>query len=671
MQTISSFTETVAGKIIGWVTIGVLVLVPYFGVRGYMYNLVSSKSIWFMIVMELVAITTGIIFLLRNKSGRIVLNPMLIAGVVFLSVYLLATIIGVAPAVSFWSKAARVTGLFFLIHVFFTSCLIAVYARDGKWVKRLLGAVLYSGIAFSLLSWLGNDGFNWKLFSYTQGQGFTIGNTTFAGTFLILSFIMGLWYVWGIEWKKNPWWKKALPFVMLFNPIILNINLFNGKTSWAELFHNPMVLIGPARAAAVSIIAAAVLWIGYRLINNIKKQNIRRGAIGGSVTILVIIFIGAIVSFAQPTGLVRTEFEKLSGGGRPLVWTIAGTAIAERPLLGWGPDNFDKAFQKHFNNQLFLPQYNETWFDRAHNIFIDTLVDTGVLGLIAYLSLYGAALFAVWRVMKRSSESSKNVAVIVTIGLLVHLLDIQTAFDTVVSFIFLGTLFAVIAGYVGSQKDWKSFTVPRWGMVAAGVILIVVSGIGFHYTNVIRASNQANSDARAAGSSAKRLVQYKIMFDTPMDEQAVLWRTVSDLEQGIMKTPQTLSDPKTVAGYISEFMYFEDVFKAHLAQHPDDYRSYLTLADTMMFMKLLDQDQLDQAKIYLDQAEQLVPSNPMPYVMRSVIAVYQNKFKDAYANIAHAQAVVPGVPYFDDTAAWIAKQQKTFPELDFRIIERI
>jgi len=83
---------------------------------------------------------------------------------------------------------------------------------------------------------------------------------------------------------------------------------------------------------------------------------------------------------------------------RFVVWERAVTGWLERPLLGWGPENFNVMFQRHFNPVLFLPEYGqEIWFDRAHNIIVDTLVTVGIVGLLAYFGIFLATLLILWQ----------------------------------------------------------------------------------------------------------------------------------------------------------------------------------------------------------------------------------------------------------------------------------
>src|SRR4030042_1250042 len=63
-----------------------------------------------------------------------------------------------------------------------------------------------------------------------------------------------------------------------------------------------------------------------------------------------------------------------------------GRAGWGRALIGWGPDNFDVAYNKFYDPST--QKYEVTWLDRAHNKLLDVLVMNGVLGLIIYLFMW-------------------------------------------------------------------------------------------------------------------------------------------------------------------------------------------------------------------------------------------------------------------------------------------
>jgi hypothetical protein len=156
-----------------------------------------------------------------------------------------------------------------------------------------------------------------------------------------------------------------------------------------------------------------------------------------------------------------------------------------------------------------------------------------------------------------------------------------------------------------------------------------------------------------------------------VDKPTFIWRTATDLERGILEKPEILSNPEKVKDLIAEFAYLENEYAEYLEKNPGDFRSILNRADILLFTRLLGEEHLLESRKYVDQAQKLVPQHPIPYIMNSVIALYQNDFKGAYGFIEQAKAVNPDIEYTRRTEEWIKKQEKTFPEIDFRFIEYI
>jgi tetratricopeptide (TPR) repeat protein len=75
------------------------------------------------------------------------------------------------------------------------------------------------------------------------------------------------------------------------------------------------------------------------------------------------------------------------------VWTISFKALQEKPLLGFGPENFNIAFNKYYDSSL--PGLNSQWFDRAHNIIFDLAVPFGLPFFIVYVLIFVILFFKV------------------------------------------------------------------------------------------------------------------------------------------------------------------------------------------------------------------------------------------------------------------------------------
>ncbi len=82
-------------------------------------------------------------------------------------------------------------------------------------------------------------------------------------------------------------------------------------------------------------------------------------------------------------------------------WKISLKAIKEKPLFGFGPENFSIGFDKYYDPSLPLiqkdPYMHTSWWDRAHNFIFEIGVTAGIPALIIYLFLFGV-LF--WQLQK-------------------------------------------------------------------------------------------------------------------------------------------------------------------------------------------------------------------------------------------------------------------------------
>jgi O-antigen ligase len=103
-------------------------------------------------------------------------------------------------------------------------------------------------------------------------------------------------------------------------------------------------------------------------------------------------------------------------------WGSAWKGFLERPILGWGPENFSAVFDKYFDTRHFVPsRQTETWFDRAHSVFLDYLSEIGILGLLSYLAIFGVIIWEFFR-KHRQSEARSTSRTILTRGLILSLL---------------------------------------------------------------------------------------------------------------------------------------------------------------------------------------------------------------------------------------------------------
>lgn len=146
-------------------------------------------------------------------------------------------------------------------------------------------------------------------------------------------------------------------------------------------------------------------WVGL-LVAGLVVAVVRRRAVLGRMTMVgAIVGIGVVAFVAG--GWLLPEAERPqdavgrdAGSARLDEWTVAARSIADRPILGAGPEgyrivagrNIDESYERAHGRRV-LP-------DRAHNGFLDV----GAAGGVPAMALYGVLLWLVgrrvWRVLR-------------------------------------------------------------------------------------------------------------------------------------------------------------------------------------------------------------------------------------------------------------------------------
>jgi len=99
---------------------------------------------------------------------------------------------------------------------------------------------------------------------------------------------------------------------------------------------------------------------------------------------------------------VRQIFDPVANLGRSQIWRANLDMIADRPLLGWGYGNYRKFRAPYYQR---YPDADTT--AHAHNNFLQMWVDTGVVGLGAFLFLFWTILRAGWQAYRRLPPSAE------------------------------------------------------------------------------------------------------------------------------------------------------------------------------------------------------------------------------------------------------------------------
>ncbi len=150
--------------------------------------------------------------------------------------------------------------------------------------------------------------------------------------------------------------------------------------------------------AALIIIAVAAGICGALYIT--KPDPIPAGSVAGAIEIIdTHESWEKSKSVLQELGqILRGNFDDDFGHNRLFTWKRSLRLVELRPLFGIGPDNFKMVFAYYFSEEA-KDQFpaSSGGVDKAHNEFLDVLVDNGILGFIAYIAFFGLLLYYAFR----------------------------------------------------------------------------------------------------------------------------------------------------------------------------------------------------------------------------------------------------------------------------------
>lgn len=360
-------------------------LLVFIAPDGMFFPFIVGKNLAFRVIMAII-LGAWTILAYHDPAYRLKRSPLFIAVSAFAAVSVLACVFGENPYKSFWSNFERMEGVVTHLHLYaYFVVLASVLGKKDAWWK-----LLHISIATSILVGI------YALFQLageiliaqsSSRVDATFGNSTYLAAYMLFHAFLtsfALARTW-IQGKLQGQYGKALTSVYVGAIILQTAILYYTQTRGAIL------------GFGVGVMTAAALVIFFEK----EKKVVRRIALGvlGGIAFMVLGFFAA-----KDTDFIRqnptlSRFASISltestTQSRFIIWRIAWEGFKEHPVFGWGQENFNYVFNKYYDPRMYA---QEPWFDRAHNVFLDWLITGGLLGIFAYLSLFGVALWYLWR----------------------------------------------------------------------------------------------------------------------------------------------------------------------------------------------------------------------------------------------------------------------------------
>jgi O-antigen ligase/thioredoxin-like negative regulator of GroEL len=486
-------------KIIRAITVTALFLLPLFPLivaNSFFFPFITGKAFFFRILVE-IAFAGWIMLCFMDAKYRPKWTALTIGVTAFALIALVADLLGVNPLRSIWSNFERMEGWMTIVHLWALFLVISnvfgQYAEEGKkmwhrWFATNLGVATVVSV-YGLLQIAG-------VVAIHQGSvrvDASLGNSAYMGVYMLFSIGLAVFMFlssqnrWSYKisgrdanlmlyWaflvlsiivlaifsnsKEITGFFSALSTYISTNPLWFIIGLLVTGISIAypyrilPLLFTYIIFQTQTRGTILGLIGGILLALFLYAILAKKEPKTSRYISGG--VIVAIILVGIIFwtnrqsSFVQNSPvlnrLATISISDVKTQARGYIWPMAISGAMERPLLGWGQENFNYIFNANYEPKMYA---QEQWFDRAHSVFLDWLVAAGIIGFVAYLSLYVLLLMKIWKSGLTIAEKSTLTGLVV--GYAIHNVFV---FDNIASYI----MFFAILAFADSQTSIRPST---------------------------------------------------------------------------------------------------------------------------------------------------------------------------------------------------------------------
>lgn len=553
-----------------------------------------GKAVIFRSLVLIMATLYSVVLIKYGKRFSPPLTKLFWALTFFTLAFGLTTLTSVSRYQSFWGTLERMGGWFGFVHFWlFFAMATGVMRKKENWLRLIelsvwvsLLSAIYGFLQKTNLSWVVGSGGRQKIFG-------TLGNPALFAGYMISNLFMALTLFFKLLEKRS----SRKPFLLLI-----------------FLLDSLAVFLTGVRGSVLAVILGLAVF-GFSYAANFYSPKIKKLSI---IFIIIVIILAGSLYGLRNTALVRNNhylarYADISPTAftvqtRVWAWTAGFQGLADSVrylIFGYGPENFNIPFSKHFNPKFFQGPGSETLFDRAHNQFIEILVTMGIIGLAAYISIFVFAfkMLNFLRLHQTDSREMKILSSGLSASLVAYIIHNAFIFDTTANYL----LFFFVVGFVNFLYLTKADPAvlqlvepsPKYrGLNSAnvtGIPVLILAVFLIYYSNIIpaKANYTATRGIVASWDKNNDLAVEKF-------KQALTYDTLGKYEirhRFAQYVIEREANKKLNDKSAQDLLMAIEYVKKNIEEFPQDYLPYLYISRSYI---LLGRD--DPKSIYNDLA---------------------------------------------------------------------
>lgn len=449
-------------------------VLPFYVSQSMVFPYVTGKNFAFRILVELAAVLwVGLITF--NKEYCPKNSTMLLVVLAFVFVVGLSDLFGINSYNSFWSNYERMDGYITILHLTFYFLIIrSIFKTKRDWII-FLNIFVITGFLVSLYALLQELNVLPLAKHYEAGVPrvySTIGSPPLLASYLLFIVFIGVILVVNTQ-------KVYLGYCYVFFIIVNAIAIYYTRT----------------RGAFLSVIGGSIflgLLYAVRRTKTKREQFVKRNLliVVGLFIILLAFFWPvreADVQKNRPFSRFVSMLNDPSAQSRLKTWQAAWKGIKERPILGWGQENFTSIYTvipvpSPFSRFFPFTFSEPLWTDRAHNIILEWLINAGGIGISLYFGIFYLAFRNTRRAIRKNFITEAN-GVTIIVALFVYFTQNLFIFDTINTYIIFFTLLSYIDNFTYTDKE-MSFVVSINSLkIKQHIVITLFTVIVFSFIN--------------------------------------------------------------------------------------------------------------------------------------------------------------------------------------------
>jgi len=177
------------------------------------------------------------------------------------------------------------------------------------------------------------------------------------------------------------------------------INKLTNYVAFNEIYSYTIRILN-SKLVVPSILAMIV----YLALLAFRKKLLKYRYFIVSIVIIISVLFSIIGFVYVINNVAGQHMEMLSSRG--YIWHYTNDLVKDNFILGYGPDNLYYVFpQLNSDKEAFMP---DSYIDKPHNMYLQVLLDTGILGLIGFMVLLVGALLKANKAIEFEKDVHKN-----------------------------------------------------------------------------------------------------------------------------------------------------------------------------------------------------------------------------------------------------------------------